>query len=164
MRRLPVFAAMAAAFIAVTAVSPAAAQYAWIDEKGIKQFSDKPPPPSVPASRILKQPGRTYKPEAQEDTPAPTQPTKTEMTVAEKNAEFRKRRAEQAEKEKKAADEARMAAGKAKHCDSALAYKRALESGQRIAHTDASGERAYLTDQQREREMREVNQTLEDCK
>lgn len=36
--------------------SMAQAQYMWIDDKGLKQFSDRPPPPSVPLKHILKAP------------------------------------------------------------------------------------------------------------
>src|SRR5471030_2362506 len=36
----------------------ALAQYIWLDEKGIKHLSDRPPPPSVPDQRILKAPGK----------------------------------------------------------------------------------------------------------
>ena len=37
----------------------AMAQYIWLDEKGTKQFSDTPPPASVPKNRIIKEPGRS---------------------------------------------------------------------------------------------------------
>ncbi|BBB67028.1 hypothetical protein UNDYM_2775 [Undibacterium sp. YM2] len=43
---------MSLAFCAV-----AHAQYVWIDDKGNKQFSDLPPPKSVPKDKILKAPG-----------------------------------------------------------------------------------------------------------
>ena len=38
------------------------AQWVWLDEKGLKQFSDRPPPNSVPQKRILKQPAQTAAP------------------------------------------------------------------------------------------------------
>lgn len=34
----------------------AQAQYSWIDEKGVREFSDRPPPPGTPAEKILKAP------------------------------------------------------------------------------------------------------------
>jgi hypothetical protein len=33
------------------------AQYSWLDDKGTRVFSDRPPPPGTPPSRILKAPG-----------------------------------------------------------------------------------------------------------
>ncbi|UUZ48461.1 DUF4124 domain-containing protein [Massilia sp. B-10] len=34
-------------------VSLAQAQYVWVDEKGVKQFSDRSPPSNIPAKNIL---------------------------------------------------------------------------------------------------------------
>ena len=34
-----------------------AAQYVWLNDKGVKQYSDMPPPAAVPNQRILKSPG-----------------------------------------------------------------------------------------------------------
>jgi hypothetical protein len=40
------------------ALSPllAQAQYSWVDDKGTRVFSDRPPPPGTPAARILRTP------------------------------------------------------------------------------------------------------------
>lgn len=169
MKRLQLkpFFAFAVALLALQTASPVFAQYVWTDEKGVKQYSDMPPPPSVPANRILKQPrgkssttSESNAPETAATTPS-TQPT---MSIAEKNADFRKRKAEQAENEKKAADEARIAADKSKNCDRTRDYLRALESGQRISRSDRDGERSFLTDEQREKEMREARKIVQDCK
>ena len=153
---------------ALCAPEAALAQYVWVDEKGVKQFSDMPPPASVPASRILKQFDAPLRPTFETsstttntlNTDAPQAP----KTIAEQNAEYKKRRAEQAEKEKKAAEEAKLAADKAKNCDRARDYQRTLESGERITRTDRNGERALLTDEQRSQEMRDNRQILKDCK
>jgi hypothetical protein len=153
------------AFLAALLVSTTAfAQYVWLDERGGKQYSDRPPPSSVPASRILKQPGgvRPDAAPAAESQPAPA--TTTASSIAEQNAEFRKRKTEQAEKDKKAADEAKAATDKSKNCERAREYQHSLESGVRIARTDAAGERSFLTDEQRERELRETRRILNDCK
>lgn len=140
------------------------AQYAWIDEKGVKQFSDMPPPASVPTSRILKGP-RDSAPAPAASAASPASPAaKTEMTVAEKDAEFRKRRAERAEKDKKETEASRLAADKSRHCERAREYNRALGSGERIARLDQNGERAFLTDAQRAQEQRETRRVLDDCR
>jgi hypothetical protein len=168
----PVFRCVAAAvvtFLAIGSAVPALAQYVWLNEKGVKQYSDMAPPPSVPTSRILKQPSGNAPPSVNSETPAPaqTEPVvaqKSPMTTEEKNADFRKRRAEQVEKEKKAAEQAKAAAEKTKNCQRAREYQNALASGGRIAHTDQNGERSFLTDEQRAQEMQDVNRVLQQCK
>lgn len=51
-----------AATLLLLASSLAHAQYSWIDEKGVRQFSDRPPPPGTPAEKILKAPGHAATP------------------------------------------------------------------------------------------------------
>lgn len=140
------------------------AQYAWVDEKGIRQFSDMPPPPSVPASRILKHPRDSGAAPSAPMAPRSTLAAKPEMTIAEKDAEFRKRRAEQAEKEKKDADAMRLAADKSRNCERAREYGRVLESGERVTRLGENGERAFLTDEQRAKELRETRRVLDGCR
>jgi hypothetical protein len=148
------------------------AQYVWMDEKGVKQFSDMPPPASVPKNRILKQPGAAA---AVSTTSSPDQPADTNaksvssspkgpMSTAEQNADFRKRQAEKAEKDKKAAEEAKRNAAKASNCERARSYQRSLESGERISRTDANGERVYLDDAQREHDLQEARRIAAECK
>lgn len=143
----------------------ASAQYVWIDEKGSKQFSDMPPPASVPKSKILRQPGSAAAPaETAPAAEAGNNAAKAPPTLAERNAEYNKRRTEQAEKEKKAAAEVQAARDKERNCENARTYQRALQSGQRIASTDKNGERVFMSDEQRQREMQETSRTLSGCK
>lgn len=150
------------------------AQYVWTDEKGVKQFSDMPPPSSVPKNRILKQPassnaaveptsGAALSAAAQSSASA-AETSKGPLTTAERNADFNKRRLEQAEKEKKAAQEAEKKAAMAKNCERARNYRSTLESGQRIANTDKNGERSFMSDEQRAQELRDTQRILGDCK
>lgn len=150
------FAALCAAFAA-----GAQAQYVWLDENGRKQYSDLPPPPSVPDRHILKRPGTTTLPASptqaeQDKPPAPT--------LAERDAEFRKRRAEKAEQEKKAREEARVAAENRKRCERLREYQGALESGVRMARRKADGEREIIDDAERKRELQETRRMLAECK
>lgn len=152
--------------------SVAYAQYVWLNERGIKQYSDMPPPASVPKNRILKEPGSSSSASANvpaesaaEGSPdATAEKEKLPLTTAEKNADFQKRRAEQAEKEKKSAEEAQREADKAKHCEQARAYQRALESGERLARTDKNGERYFVNDDQRAKEAQDTRRILDACK
>lgn len=158
---------------AMFAAANASAQYVWINEKGVKQYSDMPPPASVPTSKILKHPGGipasspsgTQSDQASSDSSdAVPEKSKQPLTTAEKNAEFQKRKMEQAEKDKKAAEQQQQAAEKAKNCERAQAYQRSLESGERLARTDKNGERYYLSDQQRSQETQENKRILDSCK
>ncbi|MBI3228703.1 MAG: DUF4124 domain-containing protein [Burkholderiales bacterium] len=159
--------------------SAANAQYVWLDDKGVKQFSDQPPPASVPAKRVIKGPNvKKVEPKAdakaeatgtdgEKEAPtasAPANSPKPPPTLAERNADFQKRKAEQAEKEKKAAEEAQRSQDLKKQCDRLAAYQRTLETSGRISQTNKNGERELLNDQQIEQEKREVKRNLENCK
>ncbi len=148
----------------------AQAQYVWIDDKGNKQFSDLPPPKSVPKDKILKSPGSTKasRPPAPDDKAAsasqPVPKLEKPVTTATKNEEFNKRRAEQAEKDKKAEEEKTATAEKAKYCDRARSYQQTLNSGVRVSRIDKNGEKSFISDAQREQEAADVKKALADCK
>jgi len=61
------------------------------------------------------------------------------------------------------AETSRLPRGKPRNCDRRHEYKRVLESGGRIAQMNKNGEREFLTDEQRAREMRETQRALADC-
>ncbi|HZW22611.1 DUF4124 domain-containing protein [Noviherbaspirillum sp.] len=167
MKRAPLQNLLAQAALAILIMpATAAAQYVWLDERGTKQFSDMPPPASVPSGRILKQPGARVQQEQQQDVTEQqaSAPARAEPTLAEKNAEFRKRRQEQADKEKKAAEEATRVAENARNCERAREYQRTLDSGQRIVRTDSNGERSFLSDEQRAQESAATRRALAGCK
>lgn len=143
----------------------AQAQYVWIDAKGLRQYSDRPPPPSTPASKILKTPGRQPLPvrEAAQIAPAPAPPQGL-PTLAEREADYRKRAKDQAERERKETEERRRKAELAEHCDSARAAKAQLESDVRIADMNRDGEPTFLSDEERARRLARANRLLDDCR
>lgn len=154
----------------LAASSLAMAQYIWIDDKGVKQLSDRPPPPNVPAKRILKAPGKPmFNPNApaEEDaTPAEgvAPAAKLPPTLAERNADYNKRKAETVAAEKRSADEARQHADIAANCDAARKNQLALDNGVRMSQYDQNGERSFVSDDQRA-EMAQKNQkVLAGCK
>lgn len=168
-----VFSATAAVVLLGLATS-ALAQFIWLDEKGVKQYSDMPPPASVPSKRILKAPGQTLargagSQEAGNDaadaaaTDAKAAPA-APPTIAEQDAAYQKRKAEQAEKNKKAAQDAKQASDKAENCARARANQRTLDSGTRIAQTDANGQRSYMNDDQRAKQNADNRAVLNDCR
>ena len=151
--------------------SMAQAQYMWIDEKGLKQFSDRPPPPSVPLKHILKAPRgmATAATVVAEPTvaagPAPeAAKPKAPPTVADRNADYNKRVKEKAEHDEKDKAEADRKAALAENCARAREARQSLDSGARVATVDKHGERAFMGDEQRAVESQKVNQALAACK
>jgi type IV secretory pathway VirB10-like protein len=163
-------AVIAAALCALGMSTVASAQYIWLDSNGVRQYSDTPPPVSVPLNRILKQPGpgTTSKlppvTETTDDNPAAAK-ADAPLTTAEKNAEEKKRKLEQAEKDAQTAAQAKQAADKLKNCESARENQRALDSGQRIAKFDKNGERYFMSDEQKAQEAQNTQKAISNnCK
>lgn len=147
------------------------AQYAWIDERGVRQYSDRPPPPSTPPKNILRQPGGV--PDSLEaQTPAQTpsaddianQAPKGPPTLAERNIDYAKRSKANAEREKKDAEDATRKSDLKENCDNALSAKAQLESGARITTTDKNGERGYISDAERALRLQKANKAVADCR
>lgn len=164
----PALLRLAAAAVLMGACALAHAQYVWIDAKGVRQFSDRPPPPDTPASKILRAPGKPQL-DLSEQTPDKAPPEETAKPpgkpgLAEREAEFRKRAKERASEEAKAKQEAEQKRAQAENCRSAREYKAQIESGIRIAVTNEAGERAYLTDEQRAERLARVNKVLDACR
>lgn len=141
---------------------PVLAQYIWIDDKGIKQLSDRPPPPSVPYKRILKAPGKEKlaPPAENEEAPAPAKPA---PGLAERNADFNKRRADAQLANQKAAEEAARKADQLANCEAARNNQRAIDQGLRISSFDKNGERSFLSDEERAAAAKRNQQVLARC-
>jgi hypothetical protein len=146
----------------------AQAQYAWINANGNREYSDRPPPPSTPRSKILKAPhGSPLLLEADAalaDEARQPEKKKGPPTLAERDADFRKRQKERGEQEQKSGEEAQRKQAVAENCASARQYKAQLESGIRIADTTAQGERAYISDEERAKRLAGTNRILEGCR
>lgn len=155
----------------------AQAQYGWIDAKGIRQYSDRPPPTSIPLKNIFKAPKGQLSadnPPPAEAAPAaavstavpaalPATPSKAAPTLAEREADYVKRQKTAAEQEKKARDDKANAGAAADNCERARSAKRTLDSGTRISTTDANGDKAFMDDAQRAAESARVDKMLAAC-
>jgi hypothetical protein len=152
--------------LAVAGVAAAAhAQYIWLDEHGVKQFSDQPPPSNVPKKSILKEPARTARSmsETEADDSGGDEAEKAPKTIEDKNADYIKRQIAKAEKDKKDAAQAKQEAEKTKNCARTREYQHALTSGEKVSSTDENGERVFMSDEQRAQDMEENRQILQDC-
>jgi hypothetical protein len=164
-RRISYIAALA--LVVAGYALPACAQWAWRDETGRTVYSDRPPPPTIKADQILRQPStQTFgtvnaNPPGQDGKGDGKDAAKSlPKTLAEREMEFRKRMQENAEAEKKQSEEQARGAQKAAECERMRGYLRALDEGQRIARTDAQGNREVLDDAQRANEVRRVREAM----
>lgn len=139
----------------------AQAQYVWIDAKGSKQFSDRAPPASVPLDKILKSPRPLVNPADPAQAPAAAAKPAPEADngVAAREADYRKRKADQAEKEKEAAAKAAGAAQRNARCNQARAAQAQLANGGRVRNPDGS----YLDDAQRAQMNERASAMLQEC-
>jgi hypothetical protein len=125
----------------------------------------------VPAKRILKAPGAALQEAADAEAAASASASaaaapapKAQPTTAERNADFRKRKADEAEKEQKSADAAKRQADIDSNCANLRQSKQMLESGRRIGTTEKSGEPGYMGDEERAQQSKKVKIALADCK
>jgi hypothetical protein len=181
--------ALALAVAAALFAGSALAQWAWKDDTGRMVYSNQPPPSSVKAAQIVRQPGgvapapRTSGPvygepektAAPASAPAAAEPAASAAqpsakaaaanapkTYAERDAEFRKRQQERADAERKAQEEQQKAAQKAADCQRSRGYLKALEDGVRVTRTDPSGNREYIDDAQRAAEIDRMRKAVSD--
>ena len=143
-------------------------------------FSDHPPPPGTPKKNILKQPAHPPAPaapaapaategdaaEAEDGTAAEGTGTAAapaaapQQSAQDKALEEKLKKEEAAKEAQKKAEEKRIAAQKADNCKRAISAKAALDSGRRIAQTNAQGERSFMTPEQRAAETRRLNEIM----
>lgn len=157
----------AIAFMAALGSTPVMAQWQWIDGTGSRVFSDTPPPAGTPDKNIVKRPGiaRASAPAPSPTaTVAPQTDTAAKTPVKDNELESRKKQAEQAEQAKRKAEQERIAKIRADNCDRATRAKATLDSGIRIATTNAKGEREILDDKARADEGKRLDEVIRsDC-
>jgi hypothetical protein len=159
----------------------AMAQYVWLDAAGGKVFSDQPPPANIPAKRVLQQPGKAPAPlpvaNAEEAVPADGQdkPKAVEVTAKtaptpkivskDKDLEAAKKKIEDEAAAKKKAEQDKRSAEMADNCQRAKQAKATFDSGVRLTHTNAKGERGYMDEATRMVETKRIEGIIaSDCK
>jgi preprotein translocase subunit SecD len=156
---------VALALAATSFTLSAFAQWQWIDKDGRKVFSDRSPPAEISEKDILKRPGgRAPVAVAAVSESAPAAPALAASAAAKPSApklmgkdaqlEAKKKQAEEEEAAKKKAEGEKVAAAKADNCDQAKRYLTTLDSGVRIANTNAKGEREVMDDSKRAEEKK----------
>lgn len=150
------------------------AQYQWIDANGRKVFSDQPPPASVPAKKIVQQPGKNAPLAASTtsdgDTNAkvdatPAAPTIAKVKTVDKELEAKKKQADDELAAKKKAEQEAQTKAKIENCARAKSAKASLDSGLRINQINAKGEREVMDDATKTTELKRIQGIIAgDCK
>ncbi len=162
--RSPLLRAFALAAIGCTVTGWAHAQWQWIDGTGSRVFSDTPPPAGTPDKNIIKRPGPARLPVAA-PTPTASSPmvSATSASLAPTKAagkdgelEARKKQAEEAEVAKKKAEHEKALKARAENCERSKRAKATIDSGVRIAITNAKGETEFLDDKARAAEGQRI--------
>jgi hypothetical protein len=161
--------ALRLALIALACSAPLAtfAQWQWLDKDGRKVFSDKAPPPEVPADKILRQPGQrgpvTVAPTAAQPVVA-TPAALPKPSGVDKTLEERRKQAEAAEAAKKKAEDEKFASMQAENCGRAKQAKATFASGVRVVRVNDKGEREFVDDAARAAELKMLDDVIaRDC-
>lgn len=81
-------------------------------------------------------------------------------SLAEQDAEFRKRQEDRAKAERKEAEEEQKAAQRSAACEQAKSYLQMLQEGTRLLRPDAEGNRNFMDDEQRAAEVQKTQETI----
>jgi hypothetical protein len=156
-----------AASLAVAQTAPLPPAWKWRDASGQIHVSDVPPPMSVPAKDILDRPPlqRKVAAAAAAAASAAVAPVLNTAPRTDPELEARRKRAvdEQAAQLRQQQDKDSVV--RAENCSRARGHLAALGEGQRIARTNAQGEREVLDDKGRAEEMQRARAVIaSDCR
>lgn len=156
-----------AALCAAALPSAAQTQWKWRDAAGRIQYSDRPPPTSVPDKDVLTRPQANALPAPR--PPAAASEGSAASAAANRGVEpaldEKRRQAEAAEAAKRKAEEEKTARQRQENCQRARDYARTIESGIRISRVNAQGEREFMDDAQRAKELSRAREVMaSDCR
>ena len=152
-RRISVKASWIFLAVLLAAGSAAAQMHKWVDKDGKVRYGDTPPP-GVKSS--------TVKGTAPDTAPAPAakDAKKGPLTPAAKGPDYRLPQAD-ARKDETAEAAPKDKAAESEACTRAREQLRKLESGQRVARTNPSGEQYFLQENQVAREATKARQAMQ---
>jgi uncharacterized protein DUF4124 len=126
-----------------------------VDAKGNKEYAQTCPPGTVKETKLMKGGTGAAGPRTGPSAPAA-------KSIAERDAEFRKRNMERREAEAKAEKAKAESKDAERNCNNARAQLKALQDGQRIAHFDPNtGYRSYLSDEDRPAEIANAQKAVD---
>lgn len=122
----------------------------WVDAEGKVHYSDTPPPDAKTESvRSI----------AGKDQPG-AQSGYTPKSLAEREAEWKKNKADKEENAQKKSQQDEQAKNKQQNCENARQNVRTLEEGGRIVTYDANGEKSYMEDDARAKRLEEARKAV----
>ncbi|WP_168735342.1 DUF4124 domain-containing protein [Pseudothauera rhizosphaerae] len=130
--------------------------YTWKDRSGQVHYADTPP--LTGDATVVGPVRRVSKSESEE---AAASAEGQEPTLADKELEFRQRRAAEADAAAKTEQEEKRAADRQRACDSARGQLATLQNNQRVARVNAQGEREFLDDDTRTQEAERIQAFLD---
>jgi hypothetical protein len=170
MKNLPRTLVQLAVFTAVSAVAqtvPSPPAWKWRDASGQVNVSDLPPPASVPAQDVLERPPIQRKAVAAAASAASAASTQLANATPRTDPELeaRRKRAVDDQADQQRQRQERDAAVRADNCIRASAQLALFNDGQRIARTNAQGEREVLDDKTRADEVQRARAVIaSDCR
>lgn len=148
--------------------------YKWRDQNGRIVYSDTPPPTNISPGNILKAP--TLKQSAPAPAAAATsgggENAKSSQvsanpqpkTTAEREADYKKRKIEEEKKAKEQSEKTAQDDQRKAQCQSLSQQLVMLESGQRMAKVDSKGERYFVDDAERAKDVAKARQDMTTAK
>ena len=133
----------------------------WVDDQGRVHYSDQAPPPEVQARalRSASEGAGSASGVAGTDAPAASGSFVEQEAALKKEQQAKQAAAEQAAQKQAAADALKAS------CDNAQQNLRTLQSGARMMEINASGERSYIDDTQRQQRIDKAKQDISNnCK
>ena len=135
----------------------------WVDENGRVHYSDQLPPSnakkvlsSASKARTSAETGNTTESGNAADSGNSDEP----KTIAEREADLRKKQKADKEAAEKAARNKASKEANQENCNRAEQSLRELQSGMRIMELDAKGERVYLDEEQRQQRIAKTQQDI----
>lgn len=126
-----------------------------VDAKGSKEYAQTCPPGTVKETKLMK--GSTGASSPRTGTPAPAA-----KSLAERDAEFRKRNMERQEAEAKGEKAKAESRDAERYCNNSRAHLKALQEGHRIARVDPNtGDRSFLSDENRAAEIANAQKAVD---
>ncbi len=141
---------LAVLLLAAPVTIAAQEMYRWVDANGEVHYSDQPPPPEVKEYRSMTRSGTT--------AGASFEAESGDESLAEREAEFQRRKAQEAEEEARAEQ---VQAERARNCELARGQYNTISAGGRISRRDAANEVIFLTDEQIAAETEQAQAEME---
>ena len=135
--------------------------YKWVDKDGTVQYSDQPPL-SGDAKKMKRKSKDAAEPAS---APASSNTAAPAKSIADQELEFRKRKGEKEEAEKKQKNDAEMAQKNKAYCDGLRGNLRSHSDGTRLVRYNEKGERIFMDDKERATSKQNIEERLaKDCK